>query len=225
MNISLKNILLGAAAVLGVSAGAAHADVHTLGFDTLTPNALVPSGYGAFDEGDVHFAGFEWTSIRVAQQGDPTLNPFAVGMDHGVISPSNVMFNSGGAGSVTIAALSQPFFFRGAQFTGMFDLSDFGMPGGTQSLTLQGWHGASLVFEESGDLSAFAPIHLDGVTKTIDRLVINTGVTFNDEAKRPMQWVADDFQYSVVPEPAAAVQLLAGVAMLSVFAFRARARR
>lgn len=225
MKISLKSILLGAAAVVGLNAGAAQADVHTLGFDTLTPNALVPSGYGAFDEGDVHFAGFEWTSIRVAQQGDPTLNPFAVGMDHGVISPSNVMFNSGGAGSVSVASLSQPFFFRGAQFTGMFDLSDFGMPGGTQSLTLQGWKGATLVFEESGDLNAFSPLHLDGVTKSIDHLVINTGVTYNGQPMRPMQWIADDFQYSVVPEPAAGVQLLAGVVMLSVFAFRARARQ
>jgi hypothetical protein len=225
MKISLKSSLLGAAVALGINAGAAQADVRTLDFDALTANALVPSGYGAFDEGDIHFAGFEWTSIRVAQQGDPTLNPFAVGMDHGVISPSNVMFNSGGAGSATIAALSQPFFFRGAQFTAMFDLSDFGMPGGTQSLTLQGWNGATLVFEESGDLNAFSPIHLAGVTKTIDHLVINTGVTFNGEAKRPMQWVADDFQYSVVPEPTAAVQLLAGAIMLSVFAFRARARR
>src|SRR5689334_20441497 len=96
-----KTLAFAAFTAIALNAHTAPAAIHTLGFDSLVPNDPVPAGYGAFDEGPIHFAGFDWQLIAVAQQGDPSLNPFAEGgFEHGVISPSNVAFNRGASPDV-----------------------------------------------------------------------------------------------------------------------------
>ena len=152
--IKRKKIFIAAFAAIALNAHSALAAIHTLGFDSLTPNEAVPSGYGAFDEGSTHFSGFDWQHVAVAQQGDGSLNPFAeVGFEHGVVSPSNVAFNESASADVSVVSLSGPFRFIAGTFTAWYNLADFGMVGGTQTLTAQGWNGGSLVFQEQGTLS------------------------------------------------------------------------
>jgi hypothetical protein len=217
-----KNIFVAAFAAVAFSAHSALAAIHTLGFDALTPNERVPSGYGAFDEGAVHFSGFDWQHIAVAQQGDGSLNPFAeVGFEHGVISPSNVAFNESASADVSVVSLSGQFIFIGGTFTAWYNLADFGMIGGTQTLTVQGWNGGSLVFQQQGGLSQTSPLSFAGPSAGIDRLVFHTDVTF-DGPRAPLQWMVDNFQYGVVPEPSSMLQVGAGLAMLLACALRRR---
>jgi hypothetical protein len=211
-----------------VQAAPAAVSVHTLGFDTLAASsATVSTGYGAFDDGVNHFAGFDWSHgpLAVADRNDFALNPFAVGFQHGVASPDNVAFNFGGVASVSVDALSGSFAFVGARFTAWFDLAAFGMPSGVQTLSLEGWKGGSLLFQDSLTLSPFAQSLVTENWIGIDRLTLKTEVTFNGETRRPLQWMMDDFQYSVVPEPGALPQLAVGLLMLFAFSLGRRSIR
>ena len=220
-----KNLFIAAVAAIAFNAQGALAAIHTLGFDTLTANELVPSGYGAFDEGSIHFSGFDWQHVAVAQQGDGSLNPFAeAGFEHGVISPSNVAFNESASADVSVVSLSGRFLFMGGTFTAWYNLADFGMVGGTQTLIVEGWNGGSLVFQEQGTLSQTSPLSLAGPSLGIDRLVFHTDVTFNGP-RPPLQWMVDNFQYTVVPEPSSMFQLGAGLAMLLACSLRRRLSR
>ena len=216
-----QQILL--AAVLALHLPSALAAIHTAGFDSLDANAQIAPGYGAFDEGAVHFTGFDWGQITVAQAGDGTLHPLAVGFEHGVASPSNVAFNpNGSAASVSISSLSAPFIFVGAKFTAWFNLADLGLPGGMQTLTVAGWNGAHLLYEDTRTLSAFSQLDFSAPAVGIDRLVLRTDVTFNGQSTRPLQWMMDDFNYSLVPEPGTMLQLAAGLLMMFAFSLRRR---
>jgi hypothetical protein len=217
-----------ALALLMCFAQVASAAVQTLGFDNLAASfATVPTGYGAFDDGVNHFAGFDWSNgpIAVADQNDLALNPFAVGFQHGVTSPDNVAFNYGGAGTVSVNALSGTFTFLGANFTAWFDLATFGMPGGVQTLSLEGWRGSSRLFQDTVILTSNAPNSVNENWNDIDRLVLTTMVTFDNQPRTPLQWMMDDFRYSVVPEANAMLQLGAGLLMLAALSLRRRILR
>src|SRR6185503_10867683 len=112
----------------------------------------------------------------------------------------------------------------GGKFTAWYDLADFGMAGGTQTLTIEGWNAASLVFQEQGTLRETSQLGLIGSPIGIDRLVFYTDVTFNGP-RAPLQWMVDNFQYSVVPEPSSMLQLGAGLAMLLACSLRRRLSR
>ncbi len=216
-----QQILL--AAALAFHLPSALAAIHTVGFDSLAANAQIAPGYGAFDEGAIHFAGFDWGQVTVAQAGDGTLHPLAVGFEHGVASPSNVAFNpNASAASVSISSLSAPFVFVGAKFTAWFNLADLGLPGGTQTLTVEGWNGANLMYEDTRTLSAFSQLDFSAPAVSIDRLVLRTDVSFNGQSTRPLQWMMDDFNYTLVPEPGAMLHLAAGLLMLFAFSLRRR---
>ena len=165
----------------------------------------------------MHFAGFDWGQIAVAEAGDGTLHPLAVGFERGVTSPSSVAFNAGGAASVSLLSLSGPFVFVGAKFTAWFNLADLGLAGGSQTLTIEGWNGTNRLFEETGTLSAFSPLDFSAPALGIDRLVLRTDVTFSGQGTKPLQWMMDDFQYGIVPEVGPMFQLGAGLPMLFAF--------
>ncbi len=206
-----------------VPAASATVSVRTLGFDTLTAgSATVPLGYGAFDDGVTQFAGFDWSNgpVAVANRNDFTLNPFAIGFQNGVSSGDNVAFNFGGAGSVSIDAISGSYSFVSARFTAWFDLAAFGMPGGVQTLSLQGWSHGNLLYQDSLTLTPFAQSVVAENWSGIDRLVLNTEVNFQNQVRRPLQWMVDDFQYSVVPEADAVLQLAVGCLMLGAYWLR-----
>ena len=130
----------------------------------------------------------------------------------------------GASADVSVVSLSGPFSFVGGKFTAWYSLADFGMAGGTQTLTVQGWNGGSLVFLEQGTLSQTSQLSLAGPSIGIDRLVFHTDVTFNGP-RSPLQWMVDDFRYSLVPEPSSVLQLGAGLAMLLAFSLRRRQLR
>lgn len=220
-----KKIFIAAIAAIVFNAPSALAAVRMLGFDSLPPNEAIPSGYGAFDEESTHFSGFDWQHMVVAQQGDASLNPFAeVGFQHGVVSPSNVAFNESASADVSVVSLSGRFIFIGGRFTAWYNLADFGMAGGTQTLTIEGWNGSSLVFQEQGTLSQTSQLNLMGASIGIDRLVFHTDVTFNGP-RAPLQWMVDNFEYSVVPEPSSMLQLGVGLVMLLAFSLGQKSSR
>jgi hypothetical protein len=135
-----------------------------------------------------------------------------------------VAFNASASADVSVVSLSGPFRFIAGTFTAWYNLADFGMVGGTQTLTVQGWNGGSLVFQEQGTLSQTAQLSLMGPSIGIDRLVFHTEVTFNGP-RAPLQWMVDNFQYSLVPEPSSMLQLGAGLAMLLASSLRRRLSR
>ena len=238
-------IFLVAAAPLGWAAIVITPE-QTLTFDTLTDTnlssdkSIIPSGYGEFDSGTVHFDGFNWAAgaapVAVANSQDTAINVTAIGFANGAVSTPggvlNVAYKRSSAASSTIAALSGKFVFRGAFFTAAFNPPAIGLPANTiQTLTLQAVSDGNVVSQDTITLSAFSPFALsvdwagtDG--RGIDSLRLTTNVTSGGTSFAPLQWVMDDFRYAVVavPEPSSALYLLAGIGLLCAIGARRHPR-
>ena len=109
-----------------------------------------------------------------------------------------------------------------SKFTAWFNLADLGLPGGIQTLTVEGWNGANLAYQDTRTLSAFSQLDFSASAVGIDLLVLRTDVTFNGQSTRPLQWMMDDFSYSLVPEPITMLHLIAGLFMVFAFLLRRR---
>lgn len=168
-------------------------------FDDVVP-PLVDSGTGEhFPKIEVvpdadPYAGLFWSNTWVADGLAAGVEP---GFAGGLVSPPFVAFNGSGGG-LGVQAGGSPFVFEGAWFA-----SQTGSP---VVVTVSGFFGGGLVAQQdlqlTGATAAWFPLAF-GATDTL--LLDASGDTF----------VMDDFTYSQVPLPGAALLLGSGLAALA----------
>lgn len=198
----MKKIAL--AALLAASLGAAHAGVVT--FEGVSTRAAVPNGYG----------GLNWSNFYTVNGADSF--HVGTGYQHGLVSGTEVAFNSGGNPATVSASSAHGFDLGDAWFTGAWNdglqiVASATFEDGTHASKtflvntsapideFFNWNGlASVTFVSSGGKQNFA-LSGGGTHFALDNL--NTALA--------------------VPEASNAALLLAGLGLLAVAARRRRA--
>jgi hypothetical protein len=190
-------------------AGAMSVGATIVTFDDLaTPN----TGGGASDWGLVptSYAGLTWTGWEVTK-ADGTTGSYQAAYNNSYGSPSSPNFAyNGGSGNYTVSTSGSAFNFNGAQVTS-FVQNDTYQGWSSQSLTVNGYNGATLIGTWTGSLSANSFVALPAAAQFQGV----TSVEFvSDNVNGGTYWGLDNFDYTPVPEP---TTIISGVLMLLPF--------
>lgn len=194
--------ILGLVLATGMVIGTAMmAEATVVTFDDITPGgAIIPNGY----------TGLDWSNFRVYD----TTGASPSGYVNGLVSPSNVAYNAyGSPASISSASL---FDFNGAYLTAAWNTG--------LSINLQGWNGATLLYDQTVIVDTLAPTYFNFNYTGITSLYLNSfgGTNFGYNGSGT-QIAMDNFtfnQSNPTPTPEPSTMLLLGSGVLGLVAAR-----
>jgi hypothetical protein len=136
----------------------------------------------------------------------------ASGYANGVVSPNNVAYNFNGNTAYISSYASSTFTLASGYFTGAFN--------NNLSLEVEGWNGATLLYDQTYTLNVTGPSFISMNTNNITEATfssfggVNAGLNYGSGT----QFVLDNLSITPVPEPSAWALLCAfGVLAYAVF--------
>jgi hypothetical protein len=165
--------------------------------------AYIPSGY----------QGLDWVNFLALNVPNETRLYGTNGSYYGMVSASNVVFNSDGS-PAEIDSPGGNFNFLSAYMTGMWRSN--------LNIEVQGFSGADLLYDQTVVASATNPTLFAFNYLDIDRLTFNSfgGQSAGFPASSGNIFVMDNMSFAFVPEPSTV--LLAAVGALTLCAFLKR---